>query len=188
VQVDINGEYIIPSDRTTVWRSINDPEVLQACIPGCEELHPAEGGGFDARVTLKVGPVKATFRGGVRLENIVETRSYTIVGEGKGGAAGFAKLKADVRLDDAEQGGTRLTYTADAQLGGKLAQLGSRLIQGTARKYADDFFGCLTERLSPAAEPVLAEGAVVEPAAQSRWMLYGAIALVVILVLIVLMR
>lgn len=151
--MDISGTYLIPSDRATVWKAINDPAVLKDCIPGCEELNAvdeAEGGGFAALVVAKIGPVKASFRGAVRLANIVEGHSYTIAGEGKGGAAGFAKLASNVLLEDAEDGATRLSYTADAQLGGKLAQLGSRLIEGTARKYADDFFASLTARLTPA--------------------------------------
>lgn len=148
--MDITGEYLIPADRRTVWQAINDPEVLRECIPGCDSLTPAEDGlGYDATVTAKVGPVKATFRGSVRLEDIVEPESYRIVGEGKGGAAGFAKGGANVVLEEVDAGNTRLTYKADAQVGGKLAQLGSRLIQGTAKKYADDFFARLTARLSP---------------------------------------
>lgn len=153
--MDINGVHLIPSDRATVWQSINDPEVLKACIPGCEELNAtdeAQGKGYEALVVVKIGPVKASFRGTVRLQDIVEGRSYTIAGEGKGGAAGFAKLTSSVLLEDTEDGGTRLSYTADAQLGGKLAQLGSRLIEGTARKYADDFFARLTARLSAQGE------------------------------------
>lgn len=163
--MDINGSYVIPSDRATVWKAINDPAILKDCIPGCEELNAVDdagGGGFAALVVAKIGPVKASFRGAVRLENIVEGHSYTIAGEGKGGAAGFAKLASNVKLEDTEDGGTRLSYTADAQLGGKLAQLGSRLIEGTARKYADDFFACLTARLSPAAEPAEPEATVAK--------------------------
>lgn len=152
--MDISGEYLIPADRRTVWQAINDPEVLRDCIPGCDSLTPAEDGlGYDATVTAKVGPVKATFRGSVRLEDIVEPESYRIVGEGKGGAAGFAKGGANVMLEEVDAGNTRLTYKADAQVGGKLAQLGSRLIQGTAKKYADDFFARLTARLSPQEVP-----------------------------------
>lgn len=152
--MDISGEYLIPADRRTVWQAINDPEVLRDCIPGCDSLTLAEDGlGYDATVTAKVGPVKATFRGSVRLEDIVEPESYRIVGEGKGGAAGFAKGGANVMLEEIDAGNTRLTYKADAQVGGKLAQLGSRLIQGTAKKYADDFFARLTARLSPQEVP-----------------------------------
>lgn len=152
--MDISGEYLIPADRRTVWQAINDPEMLRACIPGCDALTPAEDApGYDATVTAKVGPVKATFRGSVRLEDIVEPEGYRIVGEGKGGAAGFAKGGATVRLEEVDATNTRLTYAADAQVGGKLAQLGSRLIQGTARKYADDFFSRLTARIAPQEVP-----------------------------------
>lgn len=182
--MDITGEYIIPADRATVWAALNDPEVLKDCITGCEELVATEGEeGFQAKVAIKVGPVRANFRGTVRLEDIVENESYRLIGEGKGGAAGFAKFTSKVRLEDAE-GGTRLSYSADAQLGGKLAQLGSRLIEGTARKYADEFFGCLVARLTPAAvepgepgEQVSAAPAKAASAGASskRWILYAIV-------------
>jgi uncharacterized protein len=184
--VDINGEYVIPADRDTVWNALNDPEVLKECIPGCQELAALDDGdGFEATVLAKIGPVKATFKGSVRLEDVVEGESYTIVGEGKGGTAGFAKLKSRVNLEDAGNEGTRLKYTADAQLGGKLAQLGARLIQGTARKYADDFFGCFVARLSPEEDAGAAvEGAQPEGAESRRnWMIYGGAALLVLIVL-----
>ncbi|WP_404383953.1 CoxG family protein [Caenispirillum salinarum] len=160
--MDITGEYLIPTDRKTVWDAINDPEMLKACIPGCQELTETDEGpvgGYAAKVQAKIGPVKATFNGHVRLENVQEPESYTIVGEGKGGAAGFAKGGADVWLEEVDAGNTKLTYKADAQVGGKLAQLGSRLIQGTAKKYADDFFANLTARIAPQeAEPAETTG------------------------------
>jgi len=112
---------------------------LQACIPGCEELTGSPVEGFAATVKQKVGPVKATFKGAVTLENVVENQSYTIVGEGKGGVAGFAKGGADVTLVAVPEG-TELTYDATAKVGGKLAQLGNRIIGGFARKMADQFF------------------------------------------------
>lgn len=160
--MDITGEYLIPTDRETVWKAINDPQLLKACIPGCQELEETdegEGGGYAAKVQAKIGPVKAVFNGHVRLEDVVVPESYTIIGEGKGGAAGFAKGNAKVHLEAVDAGNTKLTYTADAQVGGKLAQLGSRLIQGTARKYADDFFANLTARIAPQeAEPAATTG------------------------------
>ncbi|EKV31753.1 Carbon monoxide oxidation accessory protein CoxG [Caenispirillum salinarum AK4] len=160
--MDITGEYLIPTDRKTVWDAINDPEMLKACIPGCQELTETDegpAGGYEAKVQAKVGPVKATFNGHVRLEDVNEPESYRIVGEGKGGAAGFAKGGADVWLEEVDATNTKLTYKADAQVGGKLAQLGSRLIQGTAKKYADDFFANLTARIAPQeAEPAETTG------------------------------
>lgn len=137
--MDMQGEYRIPATRQTVWDALNDPEVLKACIAGCESLERTEDGGFEASVTAKVGPVKATFKGAVRLENVNAPESYTIVGEGKGGAAGFAKGGADVKLVE-DGSDTILTYTVNAQVGGKLAQIGARLVDSTAKKYATDFF------------------------------------------------
>lgn len=137
--MELNGTITIAADRATVWSALNDPEVLKACIPGCTELTGTPAEGFEAKVTQKVGPVKANFAGAVTLSDIVEGVSYNISGEGKGGAAGFAKGGADVALADVD-GGTDLTYHVDAKVGGKLAQLGSRLIDSFAKKMADQFF------------------------------------------------
>ncbi len=137
--MELNGTRTIAADVDTVWAHLNNPETLKACIPGCEELTGSPEEGFAAVVTQKVGPVKATFKGEVQLENIVPGKSYTITGEGKGGVAGFAKGGADVVLTPAE-GGTELAYDVQAKVGGKLAQLGSRIIGGFARKMADEFF------------------------------------------------
>ncbi len=149
--MDMNGSYRIPASRETVWAALNDPEVLKECIPGCEKLEMTSPTEMTATVTSKIGPVKAKFNGAVTLENMNPPESYTIAGEGKGGVAGFAKGSADVSL--AEDGAeTVLTYTARAQVGGKLAQLGSRLIDSTARKMADDFFGKFTEKVGGGGE------------------------------------
>ncbi|HLW27745.1 MAG TPA: carbon monoxide dehydrogenase subunit G [Kiloniellales bacterium] len=138
--MEMVGEQRIPAPRSVVWEALNDPEVLKASIPGCESLERNESGdGFDAKVRAKVGPVNARFGGTVVLSDIVPPESYTISGEGKGGSAGFAKGSAKVQLTE-EGSDTLLSYTVDARVGGKLAQLGSRLIDGTARKMADDFF------------------------------------------------
>jgi len=122
-----------------VWAALLDPEVLKAAVPGCEELTGSPEEGFEAVVVQKVGPVKARFSGVVTLADRVEGESLTLAGEGKGGAAGFARGEARVRLEPTE-GGTLLHYEVDAKVGGKLAQLGSRIIDGFARKMADDFF------------------------------------------------
>ena len=137
--MEMTGEYRIPAARETVWEALNDPEVLKACIAGCQSLDRTEEGGFEATVKAKVGPVSATFKGAVRLENVNAPESYTIVGEGKGGAAGFAKGGADVNLVE-EGSDTILTYKVNAQVGGKLAQIGARLVDSTAKEYATDFF------------------------------------------------
>jgi carbon monoxide dehydrogenase subunit G len=159
--MDLSGEYRIPAPRERVWAMLNDAEVLRASIPGCEELEQTADNAFSARVTIKVGPVKAKFKGAVTLENINAPESYTITGEGKGGVAGFASGGADIHL--AEDGdATILTYTANARVGGKLAQLGSRLIDSTARKLADQFFAKFAEIAGgkPEAEVPAEEGAI----------------------------
>lgn len=143
--MDLKGEYRIAAPRKHVWELINDPDVLRDCIPGCESLEGSPESGFTARVITKIGPVKATFAGEVTLSNVVAPQSLTISGEGKGGVAGFAKGGADVHL--AEDGADAvLTYLAQAQVGGKLAQLGARLIDSTAKKLADEFFEKLAAR------------------------------------------
>ncbi|CUH83702.1 CoxG family protein [Thalassovita mediterranea] len=130
----------INADRETVWAGLLSAEVLGACVPGCKEMNGSASEGFEATVVQKVGPVKATFKGAVSLSDIVEGQSLTLAGEGKGGAAGFAKGEARVSLEDAPDGGTRLIYDVEAKVGGKLAQLGSRIIDGFAKKMADQFF------------------------------------------------
>ena len=137
--MELNGTKIIAADVATVWAHLNNAETLKACIPGCEELTGSPSEGFVATVKQKVGPVKATFHGEVTLDNIVENQSYTITGAGKGGVAGFAKGGADVTLTEVPDG-TELSYDATAKVGGKLSQLGSRVIGGFARKMTDQFF------------------------------------------------
>jgi carbon monoxide dehydrogenase subunit G len=137
--MDLSGEYIIPATRELVWELLNDPEILKQCIPGCEEITVAGEDEFAAKVTLRIGPVKAKFSGNVRLSDKLFPESYRISGEGKGGIAGFAKGGANVRLRQVD-GGTQLNYDVDAQIGGKIAQLGSRLIDSTSKKLAGKFF------------------------------------------------
>jgi carbon monoxide dehydrogenase subunit G len=142
--MEMKGDQLISADRQTVWEALNNPEVLKACIPGCETLEKVSDTELTATVVTKIGPVKAKFSGDVRLENLKPPESYSIVGEGKGGIAGFAKGGANVMLSE-EEGGTRLTYTVDAKVGGKIAQLGSRLIDSTAKKLAGKFFASFSE-------------------------------------------
>jgi carbon monoxide dehydrogenase subunit G len=137
--MQMSGERTIAADRARVWAALNDPDVLKACIPGCEEMQKTSPTEFEAKVTQKVGPVKATFNGQVELTDVVEGHSYRISGKGKGGAAGGASGGATVRLEEVPEG-TRLAYDVDAKVTGKLAQLGGRLIDGFAKKFADDFF------------------------------------------------
>jgi uncharacterized protein len=147
----LSGEYRLPLPRTAVWDGLNDPEILKQCIPGCEELLKTEDNGFSAKVGLKIGPMTARFTGKVTLSDIDPPNGYKIAGEGQGGVAGFGKGSAVVKLAEDGQGGTILTYEADSQVGGKMAQLGSRLIDATAKKLADEFFGKFAQAVMPPA-------------------------------------
>jgi carbon monoxide dehydrogenase subunit G len=165
--MDLTGEYRIPAPRETVWAALNDPNVLKACIPGCEELNKTSDTEFVARVIAKIGPVKAGFGGKVTLSDLDPPNGYTITGEGQGGAAGFAKGGAKVRLEAVDGGSaTVLHYSADAQIGGKLAQIGSRLVEGTARKLADEFFAAFAAAAAAPAPGALQAATAAEPAAQ----------------------
>lgn len=163
--MDLHGEYRIPAPAQRVWDALVDAEVLQACITGCRELTKVSDTEFAAVVAAKVGPVSATFKGSVSLLDLDPPRGYTLSGQGQGGAAGFAKMKARVAL--AEDGvDTLLRYEAQAEVGGKLAAVGSRLVQAVAKKNADEFFSAFAARLGgaavappapPAEAPVAAE-------------------------------
>jgi len=142
--MEMNGEERIEAPRDKVWAALNDPEVLKQCIPGCQSLEKTSDTGFAATVKVKVGPVSANFKGDVALENINAPESYTISGEGKGGIAGFAKGSADVRLKE-DGSDTLLSYAVKAQVGGKLAQMGSRLIDSTSKKLAGQFFSTFND-------------------------------------------
>lgn len=135
----MTGEVQLPASRETVWAKLNDPATLKACIPGCEELNMLSDHEFEAVAVNKIGPVKAKFKGKVTLSDLDPPNGYKISGQGDGGVAGFAKGGAVVALTD-KDGGTLLTYNVEAQIGGKLAQLGQRLINGAAKKMADQFF------------------------------------------------
>jgi uncharacterized protein len=135
----MNGEIQLAAPREVVWAKLNDAEVLKQCIPGCEELNKTSDTEFNAIATIKIGPVKARFKGRVNLSDMDPPNGYKISGEGEGGVAGFAKGGAAVKLTE-KDGGTLLSYDVESQIGGKLAQLGQRLVQGTAKKLADDFF------------------------------------------------
>jgi len=158
----------IAADRPTVWAAILDPEVLAGCIPGCKELTGSADAGFEAVVVQKVGPVKATFKGTVEISDVIEGESLTLTGQGKGGAAGFAKGSAHIRLSDGSEGGTQLDYEVDAKVGGKLAQLGSRIIDGFAKKLADQFFERLQAGLEGSGETA-AEEEVAAPEQKKGW-------------------
>jgi uncharacterized protein len=138
--MEIKGEYRIAAPREKVFAALNDPAILQACIPGCESLEKTSDTEMTAKVRLRIGPVSASFTGKVTLSDLDPPNGYRISGEGQGGAAGFAKGGAVVTLRE-DAGETVLTYNVDAQVGGKIAQVGARLIDGTAKKLADEFFG-----------------------------------------------
>jgi uncharacterized protein len=161
--MELKGEYEIAAPRQRVWEALNNPEVLRACIPGCDSLEKTADNAFEAKVTAKVGPVKAKFGGNVTLENMNPPESYSIVGEGKGGAAGFAKGGADVHLAEKGPDLTVLSYTVTANVGGKLAQLGTRLIQGTSKRMADDFFARFREQVEGPPSEVTAAAGVEAP-------------------------
>ena len=138
--MDMNGSERIEAPVETVWQALNDPEILRQAIPGCESLEKTSDTAMTAKVVLKIGPIKAKFEGAVELQNLNPPHSYTIAGEGKGGLAGFAKGGADVSLEADGPDATILTYTVKAEVGGKIAQLGSRLIDSTSKKLAGEFF------------------------------------------------
>ncbi len=195
--MDMTGEYRILAPRAKVWAALNDPEMLKAALPGCESLDKRSDTEFAAVVIAKVGPVKAKFNGNVALSNLNPPESYTIAGEGKGGAAGFAKGGAEVHLtEDGEA--TILRYTAKADVGGKLAQLGSRLIDGTAKKLADEFFNNFRRQLTPPEpvpevvrkplpEPEPEPGGGLADLMQNRFVWVGG-AIVVLMILVLLFR
>jgi carbon monoxide dehydrogenase subunit G len=155
--MEMKGSRVVPTDVDATWRALNDPEVLRACIPGCESIDRVSDTEYGVAMTARVGPVSAKFTGRLLLADIAAPRSYTLKFEGQGGAAGFANGTAKVELSPADDG-TRIDYTVKAQVGGKLAQIGSRLIDGAAAKVADDFFARFAERAgnspsSPAEAP-----------------------------------
>lgn len=151
----MSGQEIVPASVRAVWNALNDPQILKQCIPGCESITRTGDNAFSARVVAKVGPVKAGFNGNVQLKDLNPPHSYRIEGKGEGGLAGFASGGADVRLEEVPEG-TKLLYDVDAQIGGKLAMLGARLIDSTAQSMAGQFFDRLA-KLAASAAPVAAK-------------------------------
>ncbi len=159
--MEMSGEELINAPKSVVWDALNDPAILKQAIPGCETVDKESDTEFTAKVKVKVGPVKATFTGQVTLSNIDAPNGYTITGEGKGGAAGFGKGGADIKLSETD-GGTLLTYDVKASVGGKMAQIGSRLIDSTAKKLAGEFFNSFNELVSEGANDDVDEASVHE--------------------------
>jgi carbon monoxide dehydrogenase subunit G len=189
----LKGETLINAGREAVWAALNDPAVLARCIEGVESLEADGPNRFAGVLNAKVGPVKARFSGAVELSELDPPNRYVISGEGKGGVAGFAKGSAEVVLSDAGTDATRLAYDAKSQVGGKLAQLGTRLIEGTAKSYAENFFAALkaeveqaparaTDDAPSAAAPAPAEGATSPARGLPAWMWIGGLVLLVLLV------
>lgn len=147
--MDMTGERLIPAPRQRVWDALNDTEILKACIPGCETLEKTGDNELRATASVKIGPIGARFNGKVQITDLNPPTSYRISGEGQGGVAGFAKGGANVHLDD-EGDGTRLKYVVNAQVGGKIAQLGARLIDATSKQMADIFFDRFSSMVAPA--------------------------------------
>ena len=186
-----SGEYRIPASRERVWEALNDPEILAACIDGCQSLTRVAEDRFEGVVRARIGPVSATFRGNVALVDLKPPESYGLQVEAKGGAAGFGKGEATVTLDATPEG-TLLRYGARANVGGKLAQIGSRLVDGAVRKMADSFFAAFTERLGgstdtqggdlAATEAAAAVPGAVEPPVD--WRLAAGVLLIVVIVAI----
>ncbi len=160
----ITGEHRIPADRNTVWQALNDPEILRVCLPGCDTIEKTSDTHMNAKITTRIGPVKASFSGSVTLSDLDPPNGYTITGEGQGGAAGFASGGAKVRLTDDGPGVTLLSYEAEARVGGKLAQIGSRLIDSTVKKLSEEFFTAFAEKVGGPA-PIPAEPEAAAPAA-----------------------
>ena len=163
--MDISGEYRLRAPRQKVWEALNDPDFIQRALPGCQSMEKVSDTEFTAKVNSKIGPVKATFNSKVSLTDLNPPESYRLVGEGKGGAAGFAKGSADVHLTE-EGEETVLRYNSDLQVGGKLAQIGNRLVGGAAKKTADEFFSNFANLINEPA-PAAAEPAAVSPAAEA---------------------
>jgi carbon monoxide dehydrogenase subunit G len=164
--MEMISERLVPASREVVWAALNAPETLRDCIAGCEKLERVEGNDYDVAMAIKIGPVAARFKGRMSLNDIVAPDSYAIAFEGQGGMAGFAKGSAAVKLVTPVDGeGTLLQYQVQAQVGGKLAQLGARLIDSSARKMADDFFARFVKVFEPQAEVVAGDAAEAPRAA-----------------------
>jgi len=184
--MELQGERLIPAPLDKTWAALNDPDTLKACIAGCESMERTGDDAFATVVAVKVGPVSARFKGKLQLSNVVAPHSYTIHFDGQGGVAGFGKGSADVEL--AEEGTrTRLKYHARAQVGGKMAQVGSRLVDAAASKVAEDFFTAFEARLQPAAPAELAVPAQSPGAAGGTARIAWALAAAVVLLLMFLL-
>ncbi len=188
--MELNGERTIPATVDATWAALNDPQTLKACIAGCESLERTGDDSFAAVVAMKIGPVSARFRGNLQMTNVQAPTAYTINFDGQGGVAGFGKGSADVSLAPLDASSTTLAYSARATVGGKMAQIGSRLIDATAAKITEDFFRAFEAQLQAKAPAATARGSALplavrarEPAGTLGWVL-AAIVVAVTLLLI----
>lgn len=184
--MELKGERLIPAPVDTTWAALNNPEILKACIAGCESLERTGDDAFQALVAVRVGPVSAKFKGHLKMTDVKPPTSYTINFDGQGGVAGFGKGSAEVVLAP-EAGGTKLSYIARAQVGGKMAQVGSRLIDAAAAKIAEDFFTAFEAALKPA-EGAVAEAPASAPAAGGNRMVWWIVGAVVVIAAIWLLK
>jgi carbon monoxide dehydrogenase subunit G len=183
--MEMSNTRLVPAPRERVWQALNDPDTLKACIPGCETFERADDGSYRTVVAAKVGPVSARFAGRMQLLDVDAPNGYTLKFEGQGGAAGFANGEARVSLTPADGDATTLAYAVKAQVGGKLAQIGSRLIDGAAAKLAEDFFARFVDRVAPPAElaaPAPAAPPAVEGFGASHWVRVLAIGIIVAII------
>ena len=201
--MDISGNYLLPCSQQRAWDALNDPELLKRCLKGCEALAKTAEAEFAGTVATRIGPVAARFTGKMVQSEIDIPRACRMNFEGQGGVAGFARGSANVTLEP-EDGGTRLAYVADTQIGGKLAQMGARLVEGTARSMADDFFGKFAAAVAepvdaaettpgsapetPTMVPPKAADAPTAPATTRSWLLYAALAVLVVMMIALLAR
>jgi carbon monoxide dehydrogenase subunit G len=182
--MEMSNTQLVPASAEQTWQALNDPVTLKECIPGCESFDKVAENEYALAMTAKVGPVSAKFKGKMRLEEVNPPQSYSLVFEGQGGAAGFAKGNAKVTLAP-DPNGTQIAYTVHAQVGGKLAQIGSRLVDGAAKKMANDFFGALVTRLGGTPKPMPETS---RPAGKSNLWLWVTLGIVVVVILYFLFR
>ncbi|HKP66481.1 MAG TPA: carbon monoxide dehydrogenase subunit G [Casimicrobiaceae bacterium] len=199
--MELSNTRTVPLPRAVVWNALNDPAVLKDCVPGCESMEPDGEHAWRVVMAARVGPVSARFNGRMSLTDIHEPESYTLQFDGQGGAAGFARGDARVTLKQLDERQTELSYVAKAQIGGKLAQIGSRLVDGAAAKLADDFFARFVTRAAPSATPAPTSAASSEvvaaddtsstplaPGGGSPWIRYAAIIAIVVVLIVLYVR
>jgi carbon monoxide dehydrogenase subunit G len=193
--MEMSNTRIVPAPPQAVWDALNDPAVLKDCLPGCESIEMGSEGEWQVVLAARIGPVSARFNGRMTMSDVVAPTSYTLRFDGQGGAAGFARGHARVSLAASGESETALTYVAEAQVGGKLAQIGSRLVDGVAARMTDDFFGRLVERLGPATRGEAGAPGAAAPAGTgvatvgaSPWIRYAAIAAIVIVLIVLYLR